>query len=274
VMVRFQGNVRTVGAVWQAKEPQVAMPRRARWSLVGYLSFALALGSVAAIAGCHRSQTAITSERRATADLQPAWVTKTRYVYRLALAGSSQVAGGSNVELRVSGKLRVTPTSVRDTSVELATQLDEVHVEGGQDEGEADFKTFAEEIAQPHFVTLASARFAESHLAKGLSAIAASYQRTIGAALQLVPPAAAADTWKALEQDATGQYEVEYRLLPEPGKLARHKVRYQSLLASKMQLPVGVGLGGGSLSSSVEVVSSAGSTQLDASHRLAGVEYS
>jgi hypothetical protein len=185
------------------------------------------------------------------------------------------MAGSEAFELRVSGKLLVTPIQVNGATVELSTRLDEAHAEGRGDEGHGNSEALAKEIGQPNFVTLSSGRFTESHMTKEMSAIAASFQRTIAAALQLVPPTNGADTWKSFEQDATGQYEIEYRTLPEPRQLARHKLRYATLLASKVQLPVGIGIGiaGGALDSSIEVIASDGTVKLDAAHRLAALDY-
>jgi hypothetical protein len=77
----------------------------------------------------------------------------------------------------------------------------------------------------------------EARFLPGASAAAVTVQRSLGAALQFVGPAASgstvtrtATTWTTAEHDATGKYQAEYRVAAETGHFSKRKLRYDSVL--------------------------------------------
>ncbi|MET0794653.1 MAG: HEAT repeat domain-containing protein [Polyangiaceae bacterium] len=241
--------------------------------LVGVVSVAACLLASLGAVACRQDDHAADSKISPKAIAEPVWTGGTGLRYSVLLNSEAQLQQGSMLSVRLTGQLTVVPTAVDTKKLSLVLLLSDVHVEGRGPDGEQSIEALARELTQPAFFEFEAGRMREAWLPRGVSAFAASIERTLGAALQfVVPPDARGDKWTSLENDGTGQYRAEYQALPPAGKFGKRKLSYQSLIASNQNLPR-VSLGSAPIEVSAEVVRSDGSIELDAARHLAAVSY-
>jgi hypothetical protein len=178
-----------------------------------------------------------------------AWQDGAHYAYDLTLSGRTVMEQDGQdrllVDLRLGAGLDLWARRAAGGGVELVARLRDVRLEGGGARGEGSFGDLAARLQQPWAVELADGRVRALRLAAGLPPAAVSLERNIAAALQLAPGPAGATAWTGSENDATGSYAAEYRALPEPGRFAKRKVRYDSFLVGVAGPRFGIDIGRG-----------------------------
>jgi hypothetical protein len=183
--------------------------------------------------------------------------TNTPYGYALTLDSKLDLPGDAkSVEIRLVTDLGVRrEPNVQDTE-RLSLLFGNPKIQGVGDSAGADFSGLELELAGPFEVELQRGRVEALHSRTGLSAFAVNIQRTIAAALQLATDGdQVGANWTAQERDATGEYLVEYSVLPaESGaaEVVRRKLRYAATVGSQANAPGAFALAGAPLLPQVE----------------------
>jgi hypothetical protein len=166
---------------------------------------------------------------------EQSWPMLKLLTYRVELKSksASTLAGGMPFELELSSRAQLIPLERSGERVALLLRLREPKVTFGGKSLE-DGTALARELEQPFWFALERGKIVETRVSEGLSGQAVSLLRTLTSALQLSPPASAADVtkpWTAREPDATGEYEASYAL-GSGGVIKRTKQRYLDTLIS------------------------------------------
>ncbi|HET9954819.1 MAG TPA: HEAT repeat domain-containing protein [Polyangiaceae bacterium] len=166
-------------------------------------------------------------------------------VYEVELEAESEVGPGQALQLRVVGKLEAHPIPAARGQQGLVLRMRDARAFSGAGATQ-EIQELSREIARAFFVTMEKGQTRELRLARGMSAAAASVQRTLAAALQFSKPSGG-NSWKGDEFDATGKYEVAYELSragagasASAHVFSKKKLGYRALSANRTQLPAHV----------------------------------
>lgn len=171
------------------------------------------------------------------------WETEKRYGYRLKMTTSLAFAGGPpSFDFDVSGKLEIVSASVSDELVTLYLALSEPKVENRVTSSKSELERFVTEVQRSGaFVTLSGGRVTAVQVPPGMSDMAMSTYRQLGAALQFARAKGGPTSYTAEEYDTTGKYVAEYAISPGGEAWTKRKRSYLDLLGAA-SLPGNAGL--------------------------------
>ena len=208
--------------------------------------------------------------KQPSADPGARWDDGARQVYDVKLSSLTEMgAGNVLVDFRLVAGLELYAGRGADGVVELTARLRDAKVDGTSSGGDVKLADLARVLGQPWIIELRGGRVEALRLPAGAPAAVAGIARTLAAALQLAPrPAKGDGEWTATEHDATGRYAASYTALPEAGRFAKRKLRYESLLLGVSDLRPGVKLGPGTGAAPPEIGASSGEIEVGADGTL------
>lgn len=208
------------------------------------------------ILGCR--ERAAAPEPAVTAPVAPrlAFAVGRRQPYRVEVRTDLAVTGDDHpVRLELQGVLQVEAHTEVDP-VRLALVLEQVKLTAPGQPG-ADTSRAVATLERPVLASFEAGRVKELRAAPDPDPLAAGLIRTVVAGLQLGASEYGAEGWTAIEQDAAGEYDVEYRV-ESPGRYRTRKTRYHGVARpAGGALPIGVDL-------TPQIVSSRGSLEVEA----------
>jgi hypothetical protein len=170
----------------------------------------------------------------------PGWQDATHYSYQVTLTNRTHLASGNTlVDFQLNAELDLHAIQKDDGTIELASRLRDVRVEGHSQSKKDDkyLGQLARDLEKPWSLFMREGMVAEARFQAGAPAAAVTVQRSLGAALQFAGPNASGSaaarepkTWTATEYDATGKYQAEYRVAADAGRFSKRKLRYESVL--------------------------------------------
>jgi hypothetical protein len=153
------------------------------------------------------------------------WIPGTTYVYEIesarTVAMQTDEGAGAPKALALSGRLSISVVGPAEDGHLLRLALDELHADRASAALAGDPARLAGAfyaVAEP------SGKWRSFSFPRGTGSAARGTLKGLASALQLVVPDPAADAWRTLEQDASGEYEAAYRT--EGGGLHKAKERF------------------------------------------------